>query len=86
LEANGYGSRGSELSRLNPAIALENTMHNFISSQQRTQKMNIKNLEGISWRRNVLDNIKIMEQAGIPREKILELARNVREFGKNLPQ
>ncbi|MEH7353855.1 hypothetical protein V7150_09775 [Neobacillus drentensis] len=36
LDANGYGPRGSEYSKLNPSIALkENPMHKFISSQQR---------------------------------------------------
>ncbi|MEH7353854.1 hypothetical protein V7150_09770 [Neobacillus drentensis] len=48
--------------------------------------MNTKNLEGVSWRRNVLDNIEIMKQAEVPREKILELAKAAREFGKNLPK
>jgi len=29
--------------------------------------------------------IKIMKAAGVPREKILELAKATREFAKNLP-
>ena len=86
LEANGYGKRGSELSKLNPAIALkEDPMHKSISGKQRNLKMNTKNLSGISWRRNVLDNIQIMIDAGVPREKILELAKATRKYAlKNM--
>ena len=82
LESNGkISKRGEGLSRDNPAIALyENPMHKYISAQQRTLRLNKKNLAGTSWRQNVLINIKIMESAGVPRERILDLAKRTKQF------
>ena len=89
LEANGFGPRGGKWSNQNPAIALkENPMHKTISSAQRSLKLNTKNLSNVSWRKNVLDNISIMKNAGVPRAKIAELAKEVKIFAKtvlNLP-
>ncbi len=58
----------------------ENQMHKFITGQQKTLGLNKKNLEGTSWGKNVLDNIQIMKDAGVPRDKIAELARQTRKF------
>ena len=81
LEANGKATRGVGLSRKNPAIALvEDPMHKYISAQQRSLKMNTRNLKGVSWRQNVLDNIQIMKEAGVPRDKIAELGWKTRQF------
>lgn len=82
LEANGkIVKRGQGLSKDNPAIALyENPMHKYISAQQRTLGLNKTNLAGTSWRQNVLINISIMKSAGVPREKILELAKRTKQF------
>lgn len=69
------------LSLDNPAIALhENPMHKFIAAQQRNLGLNKKNLVGTSWRKNILDNIQIMKEAGVPRDKIAELAWKTRQF------
>lgn len=35
---------------------------------------------GTSWRKNVLDNIQIMKDAGVPRDKIAELVWQTRKF------
>ncbi|WP_017414739.1 hypothetical protein [Clostridium tunisiense] len=65
----------------NPAMALyENQMHKFITGQQKTLGLNKKNLAGTSWRKNVLDNIQIMKDAGVTRDIIAELARQTRKF------
>lgn len=82
LEANGkIPKRGAGLSTKNPAIALrENPIHKFISGQQKSLGLNKKNLAGTSWRKNVLDNIQIMKDAGVPRDKIAELAWQTRKF------
>lgn len=82
LEANGkISKRGAGLSKNNPAIALyENPMHKFITGQQSSLGLNKKNLVGTSWRKNVLDNIQIMKDAGVPRDKIAELAWQTRQF------
>ncbi|MDE6232224.1 MAG: hypothetical protein K2M60_02590, partial [Lachnospiraceae bacterium] len=82
LEANGkITKRGVGISTKNPAIALhENPIHKFISGQQKRLGLNKKNLAGTSWRKNVLDNIQIMKDAGVPREKIAELAWQTRKF------
>lgn len=58
----------------------ENPMHKFITGQQKKLGLNKKNLAGISWRKNVLDNIQIMKEAGVPRDKIAELAWQTRKF------
>jgi len=69
------------LSLDNPAIALkENPLHKFISGQQKSLGMNKINLVNVSWRKNVLDNISIMKEAGISRDKIAELAKETRKF------
>ena len=84
LEANEKAVRGKGLSRDNPAIALfEDPMHKFITKKQRSLGLNKANLKGTSWRRNVLDNLEIMKEAGVPREKIAELAWKTREFAIN---
>lgn len=82
LEANGkIPKRGVGLSRYNPAIALhENPMHRFITGEQNRLGLNKKNLVGTSWRKNVLDNIQIMKNAGVPRDIIAELAWKTRQF------
>ena len=82
LEANGkIVKRGQGLSKDNPAMALyEDPMHKFISAQQKTLGLNKKNLAGTSWRQNVSTNINIMKSAGVPREKILELAKETKQF------
>ena len=82
LEANGkIPKRGAGLSTKNPAIALrENPIHKFISGQQKSLGLKKKNLAGTSWRKNVLDNIQIMKDAGVPRDKIAELAWQTRKF------
>ena len=82
LEANGkIPKRGAGLSTKNLAIALrENPIHKFISGQQKSLGLNKKNLAGTSWRKNVLDNIQIMKDAGVPRDKIAELAWQTRKF------
>ena len=82
LEANGkIPKRGVGLSTKNPAIALrENPIHKFISGQQKSLGLNKKNLAGTSWRKNVLDNIQILKDAGVPRDKIAELAWQTRKF------
>ncbi len=58
----------------------ENQMHKFITGQQKTLGLNKKNLAGTSWRKNVLDNIQIMKDAGVTRDIIAELARQTRKF------
>ena len=82
LEANGKISKmGVGISTKNPAIALsENPIHKFISGQQKSLGLNKKNLAGTSWRKNVLDNIQILKDAGVPRDKIAELAWQTRKF------
>ena len=55
-------------------------MHKYITKQQRVLGLNKKNLEGVCWRRNILDNIEIMKAAGVPRDKIAELAKASRKF------
>ncbi len=82
LESNGkIAKRGQGISKDNPAIALyEDPIHKFISGRQRTLGLNKKNLAGASWRQNVLDNIQIMKEAGVPRDKIAELAKQTRRF------
>ena len=81
LEANGKAVRGDNISKQNPAIALyEDPMHKYITNQQRILGLNKKNLEGVSWRRNIIDNIEIMKAAGVPRDKIAELAKAARQF------
>lgn len=81
MEANGYGVRGDELSQANLAVAIkEDPMHKYISSAQKRNKMNVKNLKGVSWRKNVLDNIKLCKEAGIPRYAILKHAIETRKF------
>ena len=82
LEANGkIPKRGVGLSTKNPAIALrENPIHKFISGQQKSLGLNKKNLAGTSWRKNVLDNIQILKDTGVPRDKIAELAWQTRKF------
>lgn len=55
-------------------------MHKYISAQQKKLKLNKRNLAGTSWRQNVLTNINIMKSAGVPREKILELAKRTKQF------
>lgn len=45
LEANGYGVRGAEFSQANLVVAIkEDPMHKYISSAQKTNKMNVNNL------------------------------------------
>ena len=69
------------LSTKNPAIALyEDPMHKFITGQLKSLGLNKKNLAGTSWRKNVLDNIQILKDAGVPRDKIAELAWQTRKF------
>ena len=55
-------------------------MHKFISGQQKTLGLNKKDLARTSLRKNVLDNIQIMKDAGVPRDKIAELRRQTRKF------
>jgi len=81
LVANEKATRGKGLSRKNPAIALkEDPMHKRISAKQRTKKMNTKNLKNVSWRSNVKENIKILIEENVPRDKIAELAWKTRKF------
>ncbi len=81
LEANEKAVRGDKISRQNPAIALyEDPMHKYITNQQRALGLNKTNLKGVSWRRNILDNIEIMKAAGVPRDKIAELAKATKKF------
>ena len=55
-------------------------MHKRISAKQRTKKMNTKNLKNVSWRSNVKENIKILIEENVPRDKIAELAWKTRKF------
>lgn len=55
-------------------------MHKKITALQNSAGLNTKNLQGISWRRNVLDNIEIMKKAGVPRNVILDLAKKTKQF------
>ena len=81
LVANEKATREKGLSRKNPAIALkEDPMHKRISAKQRTKKMNTKNLKNVSWRSNVKENIKILIEENVPRDKIAELAWKTRKF------
>ncbi|MDE7251361.1 MAG: hypothetical protein K2O32_00250 [Acetatifactor sp.] len=82
FEAHGkITQRGKGLSRYNPSIALkEYPMHKAISKMQSELGYKKPYLAGISWRRNVLDNIQLLKEVGVPREKILELAKATREF------
>lgn len=81
LEANNKAVRGDSISRQNPAIALyEEPMHKYITKQQRVLGLNKNNLKGVSWRKNIIDNIEIMKAAGVPRDKIAELAKAAKKF------
>lgn len=82
LQAKGkITKRGVGLSTKNPAMALyENPIHKYISGQQKSLGLNMKNLAGTSWRENVLANIQLMKDAGVPRDKIAELAWETRKF------
>ncbi|MCR5609367.1 MAG: HINT domain-containing protein [Lachnospiraceae bacterium] len=82
LEANGkIEKRGVGLSRSNPAIGLkEDPTHSFVTALQKSKGYNKEYLETISWRRNVLDNIEIIKKTDAPREKILELVKQTRDF------
>ncbi len=85
LEAHGkIAGRGKGISKENPAIALyERPMHKYISSKQTTLKLRKEKLLKQSWRENVAINIKIMKEAGVPRNKIAELAWKARKFAFN---
>jgi len=58
-------------------------MHKYISSKQTTLKLRKEKLLKQSWRENVAINIKIMKEAGVPRNKIAELAWKARKFAFN---
>ena len=55
-------------------------MHKYITKQQRVLGLNKNNLKGVSWRKNIIDNIEIMKAAGVPRDKIAELAKAAKKF------
>lgn len=83
LEANGYGKRGGTLSKQNPAMALyEDPIHKAISRAQRQMKLNKKNLVGVSANKNILINIQLMVNAGVPRDRVAVLAKEARKFSK----
>ena len=60
----------------------EDPYHKAITAMQNHNKMNKNTLKGTSWQSNVHQNIKFMVQAGVPREKILELAKATIRFAK----
>lgn len=53
---------------------------NKITEKQRVLGLNKANLQGVSCQKNVLDNIKFMKDASFPRNKIAELAWQIRKF------
>ena len=57
-------------------------MHSYITGRQKTLKMDVEHLEGVSWRKNVLKNVQILKEANVPREEIFELLKQTRKFAK----
>jgi hypothetical protein len=77
--------RGVGISRQNPAIALKtngpDSLHQIVTRLQGESGHFVdKIILQQSWRRNVLDNISFLVEAGVDRNIIAKLARRTRSF------
>ena len=72
LQEHGYTTeRGAGISRKNIAVGLKPEQHTLVNKLQRELGMYDTNyLKNVSWKQNLMDNLNILHQVGIPQEVI----------------